>query len=219
VRFRSDGQLEFVGRSDDQLKVKGFRVEPGEIEAVMRRCDQVRDAIVVPAAEGRAGLIGYFVPSNSVEKTDIPAIRARLQRELPNYMVPDPLVPIDSVPLTLGGKVNRAALPKPVPIETVIQSDEPQGETEEAIAEMWSKLLGVKHVGRHDDFFAIGGHSLLAMQMVGRLTETFGVKPAIGELFARLTIAAVAEAVLNALLGEYAEEDVKHISRQLEKDE
>ncbi|SMC96273.1 type I polyketide synthase [Pedobacter africanus] len=185
-----DGTLEYLGRIDDQVKIRGFRIELGEIEHVMQQAPGVRHAIVIAREHnGDNRLIGYVVPSGAFDKD---AILYFIQKQLPDYMVPQLLVPLKEIPLTSNGKVNKKSLPNPDASEllsTVFA--EPKRETEIKLATIWKTLLGVKRVGAHDNFFELGGNSLLAQKTVAILKEQNLVLP-VTKLYQYPTVAGVA---------------------------
>ena len=196
ARFLPDGRIEFLGRVDQQVKIRGFRVEPGEVEATLLRHPGVRQAaVVVRGTLDDLRLVAYVVasPQPSAEE-----LRSFAGEWLPEYMIPS-IVPIDALPLTPSGKVDRKALPDPATIDLRSQHEHvaPRTEVEHEIAEIWQELLGVDEVGVTDDFFALGGHSLLATQMITRIRRQHGNVP-LRALFAAPTIAALAEAVAAA---------------------
>ncbi|PKH63783.1 non-ribosomal peptide synthetase [Halomonas sp. Choline-3u-9] len=168
VRWREDGQLEYLGRLDHQVKIRGLRIELGEIEAELLSQPEVREAVVV-AQEGPGGsrLVAYVVPQVDCELYTA-VLREALGQKLPDYMVPGVLVSLDALPLNANGKVDRKALPEP-DLASGLQYEPPQGEVEEALAKIWSEILGVEQVGRHDNFFELGGDSILSLQIVSRL--------------------------------------------------
>ncbi|MDQ7727805.1 non-ribosomal peptide synthetase [Halomonas sp. SpR8] len=168
VRWRVDGQLEYLGRLDHQVKIRGLRIELGEIEAELLALPEVREAVVV-AQEGPSGsrLVAYVVPQTDGE-LDSTLLRETLGQKLPDYMVPGVVVTLDILPLNANGKVDRKALPEP-DLTSGSLYEPPQGEIEEALAEIWSEILGVEQVGRHDNFFELGGDSILSLQIVSRL--------------------------------------------------
>ncbi|GAA5787517.1 amino acid adenylation domain-containing protein [Chitiniphilus shinanonensis] len=205
VRWNGDGQLEYLGRIDHQIKIRGLRIELGEVEAQLLAQPGVREAVVVaqpgPAGSGAAGvrLVGYISPhaDQPFDQTalravlDPTALRAALAAQLPDYMVPSALVVLDTLPLNPNGKVDRKALPA----AEVTASGEyaaPQGDTEQALATIWSELLGVARVGRHASFFELGGHSLLLLSAQRRIADTLGRAPSVVELFQYPSIAALA---------------------------
>jgi amino acid adenylation domain-containing protein len=193
---REDGTLEFQGRDDFQVKVRGFRVEPGEVEARLREHPSVRDAVVV-AREDRPGdqrLVAYWVGAGEAE-----ALRRHAGERLPDYMVPAAYVRLERLPLTPSGKLDRRALPSPEGDAYARGGYEaPVGETEQALAGIWSEVLGVERVGRRDDFFGLGGHSLLAVRVISRIRQALGVEPALGVLFERPVLMELAEALPSA---------------------
>jgi amino acid adenylation domain-containing protein len=168
ARYLSDGNLEYLGRIDDQVKIRGFRIELGEIEAVLSQHPEVREVVVI-AREDQAGnkrLVAYIVP-NRPDLT-IKELRRLLQQKLPDYMVPADFVFLNTLPLTPNGKVNRVALPAPDRAKSSLEEDfvAPRTPIEEVLAAIWSQVLDVEEVGIYDNFFAIGGDSLRAIQVV-----------------------------------------------------
>jgi len=185
VRWLGDGRLEFVGRNDAQVKVRGFRVEPGEIEARLREHPSVRDAVVVAREDvpGDRRLVAYCVAG---EALDVEAVRAHVAARLPEYMVPAACVRLERLPLTPSGKLDRRALPAPEGDAYAAREYEaPEGTTEQALAEIWAEVLRLERVGRWDNFFELGGHSLLAVQVISRVRQVLEVEVALGELFTR----------------------------------
>jgi len=176
ARWRPDGELDFLGRGDAQVKVRGLRVEPGEVETALGRHPGVGEVVVV--ADGEAGaqrLVAYFVAEGAAPAAA--ELRRFLAVSLPEAMVPSLYVALDELPLTATGKVDRRALPDPG-TAAVAQRDfvAPQGPLEEVLAEIWAEVLGVERVGADDDFFELGGHSLLATRVVSRLRRTLRVE-------------------------------------------
>ncbi|MCG1018411.1 amino acid adenylation domain-containing protein, partial [Mycetohabitans sp. B4] len=170
ARWRVDGQLDYVGRIDDQIKLRGQRVEPGEIEACLAQHPQVRDAVMLARGDGEdTRLVAYVIAESDAPLAS--TLHAHVAARLPDYMVPAAFVRLDAFPLTPNGKLDRRALPEPDIDALVHQAYEaPQGELETTLAEIWAELLGVKQVGRHDSFFALGGHSLLAVRLMNRVS-------------------------------------------------
>ncbi|MBO4228605.1 amino acid adenylation domain-containing protein, partial [Bradyrhizobium neotropicale] len=193
ARYLPDGNLEFLGRNDDQVKIRGFRIEPGEIAARLCEHPLVREAVVV-AHEGPGGdkqLVAYVVcapeaASNGLEGRELAgALRAHISARLPDYMVPSAFVPLAALPLTPNGKLDRKGLPAPEDEAYARAAYEPpQGEIEAALAELWAELLGVERVGRHDHFFALGGHSLVAVRLLSRVSQAVGFTLPLTMLFA-----------------------------------
>ncbi|HEY7768578.1 amino acid adenylation domain-containing protein, partial [Longimicrobium sp.] len=198
ARWLADGTIEFLGRNDFQVKVRGFRIELGEIEARLREHASVREAVVA-AREERAGdqrLVAYIVGAGTVE---IDALRSFLSARLPEYMVPAAYVRLEALPLTPNGKLDRQALPAPEGDAFARRGYEaPVGEAEQALAEVWSELLGVERVGRRDNFFELGGHSLLAVRVISRVRQATGAEVGIGDLFERPVLADFARGLEQA---------------------
>jgi amino acid adenylation domain-containing protein len=190
VRQREDGNLVFLGRNDHQVKIRGLRIEPGEIEACLVRVPGVREAVVLaydaPASGPR--LVAYLTG----EPPEADSLRQALLHDLPEYMLPAQYIHLDQLPLTPNGKLDRKALPAPDAALHERPYQAPQGQTETLLAQLWAQLLGVEHVGRHDNFFELGGHSLLAVSLTARL-RLEGLQVDVRTLFGRPTIAALAE--------------------------
>ncbi|MDO0928848.1 amino acid adenylation domain-containing protein [Streptomyces sp. TG1A-8] len=196
VRWLPDGRLEFLGRLDDQVKLRGHRIEPGEIEAVLLDGPEVAAATVVVRedAPGDKRLVAYVVPAGGTGPAE-EGLRARLRRELPDYMVPSAFVVLERLPLTPNGKVDRRALPAPEPRTGGAGGAAPRTPAERAVAAAWSEVLGTEVTGVDDDFFALGGHSLLATQVTSRLRAELGVEVPVRALFASPTVGALAAVV------------------------
>ncbi|MFE1593320.1 amino acid adenylation domain-containing protein [Nocardia sp. NPDC058705] len=187
--------LEYAGRSDQQVQLRGFRIELGEIESALLRCEGVSQAVVLVRTDDEVDrLLGYVVPeANSV--LDPVALRAEVGEFLTGYMVPDALMVLDALPLTPNGKLDRKALPAP----TVVGAGEyraPVTEAERAVAEVFAGLLGVEQVGLDDDFFTLGGNSLLATRAVSRINEALGADVTVRDLFERPSVVALAAVVV-----------------------
>ena len=202
ARWRADGTLDFVGRVDNQLKIRGFRVEPGDVAAVLRSHPGVQESVVLPAGAGeQRHLIGYVTPADGLDRA---ALRPSVLREfaaqrLPDYLVPAGFKTVDRFPLTANGKIDRAALPPPEP-ETREAAAPPRGATEERLAGMWQLLLpqdGARNggIGRDDTFFALGGNSLSAARLMFHIGEEFGVELGLAAFYETPTLAACAAAI------------------------
>ncbi|MEK6278967.1 MAG: amino acid adenylation domain-containing protein [Acidobacteriota bacterium] len=193
VRYLANGKLEFLGRADHQMKLRGYRIELGEIESVLRRNDQVREAIVVvqEPAGGEKQLVAYVVADDSVK---VSGLRKWLKERLPEYMIPAALVLMQELPLTPNGKVDRRALPDPdmhgTPEETYVA---PQTELEQSLATIWQEVLGLERVGLSDNFFDLGGHSLLLVQVQSKLREHLDRPVPVLDLFKYPTIGSLAK--------------------------
>ncbi|HEX8128481.1 MAG TPA: amino acid adenylation domain-containing protein [Pyrinomonadaceae bacterium] len=204
ARYRADGIVEFIGRKDNQLKIRGFRVELGEIEAVLGRHPAVKDAVAVARDETDGGkrVVAYVVGAESNELN--PAeLRSYLKQKLPAYMLPAAYVVLDELPLTPNGKVDRAALPAPEslsadPDENYVGA---RDGLEELLARIWEEVLGLQRVGVFDNFFDLGGHSLLATRVVSRIRQTFKVELGVRALFERPTVASLALGIAAAIGG------------------
>jgi amino acid adenylation domain-containing protein len=203
ARYLGDGSLEFLERTDHQVKIRGFRIELGEIETVLRQHPAVQEAVVL-AWEDQPGdkyLTAYVVPSDdSVPSTY--ELQTFLKTRLPEYMVPPNVVTLHALPLTPDDKVDRRALPAParLSLETGTDFGPPQTLTEEVVAEIWTSVLNVDQVSIHDDFFALGGHSLVATRILSRLRETIEVEIPLRDFFDNPTVAQLAAIIEDALL-------------------
>jgi acyl-coenzyme A synthetase/AMP-(fatty) acid ligase len=201
VRMLGDGNIEFLGRADDQVKIRGFRVEPAEIESALATHPAVRQAAVVPISEEETvvRLVAYLLPTAAHAETGRPSVeelRAHLLTSLPDYMVPSDYAFLDTFPLTPSGKVDRIALRATTALEAAWEAAyvAPRDETEEGVARIWAELLGVERVGAFDDFFALGGNSLMATQVIMRVRRVFGDVP-LQAMFIAPTVAGLAEAI------------------------
>ncbi|WP_340052207.1 non-ribosomal peptide synthetase [Pseudomonas proteolytica] len=191
VRWAADGVLEYLGRLDQQVKLRGFRVEPEEIEARLLAQDGIAQAVVlIRDTAGGAQLIGYYTASGELAEQDV---KAALAAELPEYMVPAQLIRLDAMPLSPSGKVDRRALPEPV--WQVREHVEPQTALEQQIAGIWRAVLGLPRIGLRDDFFALGGHSLLATQIISRTRQACDVELPLRTLFEASELGDFAEQV------------------------
>ncbi|KOG33449.1 non-ribosomal peptide synthetase [Streptomyces resistomycificus] len=190
VRPAEDGELEFHGRADGQVKLRGFRIEPGEIEAALAAHPEIAQAVAL-VREDRPGdrrLVAYAVPvEGTAPHTD--ALRAHLTGRLPDYMVPSAVVRLDRLPLTPNGKLDRAALPVP---SVQSGSRAPRTPREEALCGLFADVLGLPAIGLDDSFFGLGGHSLLALRLIGRIRDTLGADLTLRDLFEAPTPAALA---------------------------
>jgi len=195
ARYLLNRDLEYLGRADQQVQIRGFRVEPGEIEAVLTEHNAVGQTVVI-VREDQAGdqrLVAYFV-SASHDAVTVIELRKHLRTKLPEYMIPQHFVELDALPLTPSGKVDRRALPAP---QEDRQTEEtyvaPQNEVEKVVARIWEELLRVKNIGIHDSFFELGGNSLLLVRMLHKLQESFAKELSIVEMFRHPTIETLAK--------------------------
>jgi amino acid adenylation domain-containing protein len=213
VRYFPDGTLELIGRIDHQFKIRGFRVEPKEIEAELLRYPGVRQALAMVREDVRGDrrLVAYVVlESDGSLELWAPKLRAYLEEKLPPHLVPQAFVPLAKLPLSPNGKVDRAALPKPIWRRPLREEEKPRSLTEQALAELWTELLRVDEVGREDDFTALGGHSLLCLQLASRIRARFKVELPLRALLSS-TLAQMAE-----LIGAHAEAPTPAIPRASE---
>ncbi len=193
VRWRESGELEFLGRLDQQVKVRGHRIELGEIEKVLQQQPGISEAVVqAVGAESEKRLVAYVV--GAVEKEQL---RTALRKQLPEYMIPAQFVTLESLPLTANGKLDRAALPEP---EALVSASGrgPKDPLEELLVRLWAEVLGRETVGVEENFFELGGHSLLATQVVSRIQETFRVTLPVRALFEAPTVETLARKVVEA---------------------
>ena len=195
ARWRSDGALDFLGRVDQQIKLRGFRVEPGEIEAALAAQTGVAQVAVVARDDrpGGAYLVAYLVAGTG-ESLDPAQLRRALAEQLPSHMIPSAFVVLEALPLTPNGKLDRRALPAPEDAREAGLAEPPRGPVEAAIAAIWTDLLHLKHVGRHDNFFELGGHSLLVITLINRLRQ-LGWRTDMRSVFIDPTLAGMAAAV------------------------
>ena len=197
VRYRTDGRLEFLGRNDLQVKVRGFRVELGEIEAALAATSLLRDSVVLAREDMGEDkrIVAYVVPAEAAEATP-ETLRSSLAARLPDYMVPSVFMPLDELPVLPNGKIDRSALPVPSTRPMSERSyDAPRGQLEELIAEVWQRALSVDLVGRDDNFFDLGGHSLLLVMVHGTLRERFDSGLTMVDMFRYPTVAALAQRI------------------------
>ncbi|HEU4558482.1 MAG TPA: non-ribosomal peptide synthetase, partial [Longimicrobium sp.] len=203
VRRRLDGEIEYLGRIDFQVKIRGYRIELGEIEARLAEHAGVREAVVLAREDtpGDRRLVAYVVGDETAEAE---ALRAHLGTTLPAYMVPAAYVRLERLPLTPNGKLDRGALPAPEDDAYGAREYEPPvGKVEQALAEIWAELLGVERVGRGDDFFLLGGHSILGVQMIARVGKAMGVELELAAVFENPVLSALAERILDLRLARF----------------
>lgn len=191
VRCLPNGEIAFLGRIDDQMKIRGYRIESEEVTAVLNNCPEVEGSMVVARsdASGEKRLVAYLVARRGAE-LKVCALRSALAEHLPDYMIPTTFVQLESIPVSANGKLDRAALPVPTP-ENILQEDPyeaPQTEIEGHLATIVANLLGVNRVGINDNFFHLGGHSLLGAQMVARISDVFGVELSLLSVFEYPTV-------------------------------
>jgi amino acid adenylation domain-containing protein len=206
VRVRADGELEFVGRADEQVQIAGRRIELGEIAATLDRHPAVRRSVVISTGDGSSQkrLVAYAVPSASAHP-DIETLRSSLATTLPDYMIPADVVWLTELPMTASDKVDRSALVALVGAGALTAAGSgaaPRNELEEALVAIVAELLGLAAVGIDENFFLLGGHSLLGAQMIARIEERFGVELPLRDLFEKPTVAEMAQEVERLLVAD-----------------
>jgi len=210
VRWRPDGLLEFLGRADDQIKLRGLRIELGEIEHAMAGHPAVAQAVVVVREDtpGAERLVGYYVPTGS-ERPGRAAFREVMHHMLPEYMIPALFIALDAIPLNRNGKIDKRALPAPsdgtADIERAMIA--PRSPAEEALEPLWAEVLGIDGVSVEDDFFELGGHSLIDTQQVSRIAAGFEIALTLRDLFEAPTIAELAVVVERLILDDIEDSD------------
>jgi amino acid adenylation domain-containing protein len=195
VRYLADGNIEYLGRIDTQVKLRGFRIEPGEIEAVLSTLEGVREAVVLVREyiPGDRRLVAYVAAEEVLDRWDADSLRAALLKSLPTYMVPAHFLMLNSLPLTPNGKIDRNVLPAP----DVVRSDDdyvaPRTSVEATLASIWAEVLGLDRVSTSDNFFKLGGHSLLATQAISKIRSTMRIELPLRTLFEQPTLSGLAQ--------------------------
>ncbi|NEO97868.1 MAG: amino acid adenylation domain-containing protein [Symploca sp. SIO2E9] len=204
TRYLPDGNIEYLGRIDNQIKIRGLRIELGEIETVLSQHIDVQTACVIIGEDtpGNQLIVAYIVPPPKLTP-NISTLRQLLKAKLPDYMIPSAFVILESLPLTPNGKVNRGALPAPDLSQPRDNYIAPRNPTEEMLAQIWGQVLKVEQVGINDNFFELGGHSLLATQLVSRIRNTFRLELPLPSLFNSPTVAELAK-----LIGQLQQQNV-----------
>jgi amino acid adenylation domain-containing protein len=198
ARFLSDGNVEFLGRNDNQVKIRGYRIELGEIEAVLKEQPEIEQAVVI-AREDKPGdqrLVAYLVAAASTVPTTL-ELRTRLKRQLPDYMAPAAYVFLDQIPISSNGKIDRKALPLSAETQT-LQADTyiaPRSDLEKVLVGIWAEVLGVQRVGLDDDFFDLGGHSLVGVRLLAKIKKTYQVNLELAVLFEARTVRQFADVI------------------------
>src|SRR5918992_808542 len=194
ARWTGDGVLEYLGRSDDQVKIRGFRIEPGEIEAALLAHPAIAEAVVIARADqpGVPRLVAYVVPAPGRPAPEGPELRERLAATLPEHMIPAAYVPLDAVPRTVSGKLDKRALPAPEWDAAARPYLPPRTAAERAVAEIWAEVLGLERVGADDNFFDLGGDSIISIRVTARLRAAFGVDISPRAVFSHPTVARLA---------------------------
>ncbi|OUL18652.1 hypothetical protein BV378_34960 [Nostoc sp. RF31YmG] len=196
-RYRPDGLLEILGRQDHQIKLRGIRIEPGEIEAVLTQHPNVFQAVVIAREDvpGDKRLVAYITPKDTAPS--ISDVRRFLSTKLPQYMIPSVFVLLGTLPLTPNGKVDRRALPAPELSRQELEATfvAPRNQVERQLVQIWQQVLGVESIGVRDNFFELGGHSLLAVKLFWQIEQTFGKNLPLASLFQSATIEALAQII------------------------
>ena len=220
VRYLDDGSLEYIGRIDDQVKLRGFRIEPGEIEMALVEQESIRDAVAIVRDDtpGSKQLVAYLVPAlewieansgigdgmlvemlsdDGIYQKLVPSVRQQLRQRLPVYMIPSSFVLLDELPMSPNGKVDRAALPGLKDVRAYLGSEQvpPRNGVEEQLIRIWVEVLEIESLGIHDNFFELGGHSLMATRVVSRIHQQLAVELTVAALFAYPTVAELAKNV------------------------
>ncbi len=209
-RYLPDGSIEFIGRIDHQVKIRGFRIELGEVEAALRRHPAVREVVVMDREEtlGWKYLAAYLVVDQQAAPS-VNQLRSHIQQQLPDYMVPSAFVFLNTLPLTLNGKVDRRLLPTPDRIRLKIEEPlvAPRTPIEKVLTEIWTRILNVEQVGIYDNFFELGGHSLMATQVVSRIRDAFDINVPLNAFFQFPTVTDLTVAILR-IQAEQADSEV-----------
>ena len=222
ARILADGTVEFLGRLDEQVKLRGYRVELGEIETALNTYPHVRETVATVREDtpGDQRLVAYFVPrAELLDQTETEltttALQNYLRARLPEYMIPSTFVRLEKLPTLANGKIDRKALPAPDKrVNTYVA---PRNQTEERLAEFWSEILGIERVGVNDNFFDLGGHSLLATQAISRIRETFQTDLSLRSFFAAPTIAALSVTIAENLAAQISDAELEAVMAELEQ--
>jgi hypothetical protein len=186
ARWNEDGNLEFLGRIDGQVKVRGYRIECGEVESTLRQCPGIREAVVSLRGDEDDKRLAAYLVADDPYGLEVDSIRRLLREKLPEFMVPSWIIVLKSLPLNSNGKIDRKALAEThfeTAGETRQKYEAPANPAEELVAGIWAEVLKLERVGRNDDFFVLGGHSLLAMQVIARIRNVFRQAVPLNSLF------------------------------------
>ena len=213
ARYRHDGNIEYLGRADSQVKLRGFRIELPEIEAVLSRHENVREAAVV-VREDRPGdrrLVAYVTSRDG--ELPVADLKTLIERHLPHYMLPEAFVVLPALPLTPNGKVDRQALPEPECDGGPAAFEPPCTPIETALAQVWAEVLGVPRVGRNDNFFDLGGHSLLAAQLIGKINRALAIELTLRQLFETPNVRELALSALQCMVADADDDEAPLVAR------
>src|SRR5262245_19536953 len=219
-RWNAGGWLEYLGRRDDQVKVRGLRIELGEIEAALLSSAEVEQAAVTVREDvaGDKRIVAYVVSRNKEAPINASALGAYLRSKLPEYMTPTAYVPLTEIPRTTSGKLDRKSLPKPeitAPEQTFV---EPESRNEKILARIWCDVLKLEPIGAYDNFFHLGGHSLLATQVVTRVRAEFGFDLPLQQFFANPTIVQLASYIEQNSSHQGTEKIVRQLAAEAPED-
>jgi amino acid adenylation domain-containing protein len=219
ARYCPSGNIEFLGRADDQVKIHGFRIELGDIKAVLDQHPSIRESLVTTYEALGAKAVAAYIVFNDDVKVAIADLRDYMKKRLPEYMIPSAFVTLDLLPRLPNGKINRKALPAPdkTALEAKTICEPPASPVEIELAQIWTRLLGVERIGARDSFFDLGGHSLLATQLVGRVYDVFQVPIPLRSIFEKPTIVELALVIEEELIREiaqYTEEEAESLLRE-----
>ena len=214
VRYLTNGDLEYLGRIDDQIQLRGFRIELGEIEEVLKNYPKINNALVcVQEINGEKHICAYLICDKEADiDVEINFLKEFLKKELPSYMVPSFFIEIEEIPLTVNGKINKKVLP--VPEETFIRSKDyvaPSSEQEKKLVEVWETVLGIENIGIEDNFFEIGGHSLKAIEVISLIYKEFNIEIPLGEFYEATTIREIAKIITTILWNKNDEENTNEV--------
>jgi surfactin family lipopeptide synthetase C len=219
ARYSPDGEIEFLSRIDHQIKLRGHRIEPAEIESALMQIPSVGECIVIAREDepDDKRLVAYLVLKEGFAET-VPELRRFLKQRLPVYLVPSSFVILESLPLSPHGKVDRRALPAPGKQDIELDSMyvAPGTPIEEEVARIFREALGVEALGVYDDFFALGGHSLLVIQVVSQINSSFQVELSIGSFFETPTVHGVVGAIVESQVGQLDDDVLPLILAELE---
>jgi acyl carrier protein len=198
VRYGANGELEYLGRIDQQVKVRGFRVEPLEIEAALAEFPGVKESVVLAVGTVDERRLAAYFTTVQDSSLSVKELRSYLRNRLPEYMIPSTFARLSRLPLTPNGKIDRKALPALTPENLVSEESfvAPRDIVEEQLARMWSELLGLERIGVYDNFFDLGGHSLLAVRLQSRVQEAFQIEIPLHTFFEAGTVAEMARALI-----------------------
>lgn len=222
VRYRRDSNIEFIARLDGQIKIRGQRIEPGEIEAQLRTLEGISEAVIADktAPNGQTILAAYLVIEENSVMADAATLRSQLKQQLPDYMVPSAFIEIEQIPLTPNGKINRKVLPAPEAKHLECETySPPRDELEEGLCQILASVLRIERVGINDHFFEIGGHSLLATQVTSKIAEQYGVELPVRAIFEIPQVCGLADLLRSLLpnLSDTADSDAQDDDDEFEE--